>query len=139
MRVLIIDDDEILCEMFRVFLKDIDCYLKIITDGQEALQFLDTYPPDVLITDINLPSINGLDIIKHARGRLGMDGLQIIVITANAIAARHPDLKFVDEVIKKPVTRTEFTAAVKRAIERSKPKPEETSSAQIKSKSLNGN
>lgn len=134
MQVLIIDDDQILGEMFQVLLRHVDCEVSFVSDGEEALVILSTNPPDVLVTDINLPSINGIDLIKHARMRLGMDWLQIVVITANAIAIQHPVLRYANEVIKKPVTHREFTTVIKRALDKAKPRPEEAYAGTGKSK-----
>ncbi len=131
MRVLIVDDDHMLCQMYRLLLSRVNCEVTTITDGQKALDILSTNPPDVLVTDINLPGISGIDLIKHARQRLGMDWLPIIVVTANAIALQNPMLRHANTIVKKPITNVEFIAAVEKAMNQARPRPEVENSSQV--------
>jgi len=83
-----------------------------ISSGREALKFLTQKKYDLLILDIDLPYINGVDLIKYTR-RIAT---HIIYITAfNDFAIDAFNLGVVDYILK-PVSRERFNLAIKRFI-----------------------
>lgn len=64
-KVLVVDDEETLTwSMTKTLAKDTDQYEIIIANtGTDALQILEKSPVDVVVTDIRMPDINGLDLL----------------------------------------------------------------------------
>lgn len=66
-RILIIDDDKMICTVFERFLKKQGYAVNCAADGQEGLRLLDTESPDLVITDIMMPVTDGLEVVLSMR------------------------------------------------------------------------
>jgi CheY-like chemotaxis protein len=67
-RILIVDDDRALRHALAALLTDAGHAVDQAADGPEALACLGTHPYDVVLLDIGLPGVSGLDVLAHARG-----------------------------------------------------------------------
>jgi YesN/AraC family two-component response regulator len=61
--ILICDDEEGIRESFKLILED-DYNLKFVKNGLEALDLLREFTPDLMLLDIKMPKIHGMDILK---------------------------------------------------------------------------
>lgn len=66
-RILVVDDEEIVIRSCLRILADADYRVDVARGGAEALQKIDETAYDVLLVDIMMPQINGLEVLKHAR------------------------------------------------------------------------
>lgn len=81
-KVFIVDDDEMVRLSLGVILEehfDVDVY----SSGQTVLEACEDILPDLILLDINLPDINGLDICKQLKGKTEFDNVPIIFITSS--------------------------------------------------------
>ena len=69
MRVLVIDDDQAVCEVFGEFLQEIGHEPVITHNAETALDALRAEKPDAVLLDVCLPGMSGLDFLKHATVR----------------------------------------------------------------------
>lgn len=69
-RVLVVDDDEGVRLLLSVILSEEGCRVLCAPDGFEGREILKAYSVDLLITDYNMPRMNGLDLISWSRLRL---------------------------------------------------------------------
>jgi chemosensory pili system protein ChpA (sensor histidine kinase/response regulator) len=53
-------------------------------DGIDAIETLRTFRPDVLLTDLEMPNMNGVELTYHVRERADLKGLPIIMITSRS-------------------------------------------------------
>ncbi|RXI42655.1 DNA-binding response regulator [Malaciobacter mytili] len=67
MRVLLLEDDTLLNEIIEEFLEELDYEVVSTHDGQEALEIIYEEHFDLLILDVNVPSINGFDLLKSLK------------------------------------------------------------------------
>ena len=66
-RILIVDDDENIAELISLYLMK-ECYeTKIVNDGEAALKIFPDFRPNLILLDLNLPGIDGLDILRQFR------------------------------------------------------------------------
>ena len=79
--VLILDDHKYLAETIKIFLDELNINSVIVTDSIEALELLAKREFRLLITDVNMPNMNGIDLIKSVRN-LGLN-LDIICMTGD--------------------------------------------------------
>jgi CheY-like chemotaxis protein len=81
-KVLVVDDEETLTwSMTKTLAKDTDQYEIIIANtGTDALQILEKGPVDVVVTDIRMPDINGLDLLSRVREKY--PSTKVIIMTA---------------------------------------------------------
>ena len=84
--VFAVDDSRTMREMIRFTLKEagFDCHLA--EDGQHGLEVLEDLAPDVIITDINMPRLDGFGFIEAVRARQDASGTPILVLTTESSA-----------------------------------------------------
>ena len=79
-KILYIEDDAITRKQLSQFLKQQCKVLYVAVDGQEGFELYQKYDPDIVITDIEMPKLNGLEMAKKIRKK--SLSTQIIIITA---------------------------------------------------------
>ncbi len=77
--ILIVDDDEELCKMLNVLLKREGYNTLIAHEGQTALQILTEKNPDLLLLDVHLPKMNGLEVLQRMN-----NNIPVVMITGYA-------------------------------------------------------
>ncbi len=87
-KILLIEDDETLQALCIHFFKAAGFEIWVARDGMEALSLLDTQIPDLVVLDLMLPKINGMDLLKQIRMRAATATLQVIVYSNVLLAAQ---------------------------------------------------
>jgi len=67
MKILVVEDDDVLCEVLKTVLEKNGFAVDLTTDGEEGLYLAEQYSPDAIILDIGLPSLDGLSVLKCLR------------------------------------------------------------------------
>src|SRR5437764_697982 len=117
MRVLIVDDEEVLRDVLEVVLRREGFDVVLASSGEEALNVLDTEDVDLMILDVMLPGISGIDTLRAVR--ISNPNLPVVVITAfssidGAIEAmKHGAFHY----IPKPFKNEEVILTVNKALE----------------------
>jgi len=94
--ILIAEDDESVLETISSILKLLTARVLLAKNGHEALSLYEQHKPDIIISDINMPIVNGLEFIKKIRE---MDNkIPVVVITA------HTDTNYLLEAVKLMLT-----------------------------------
>ncbi len=119
MRIAIIEDNEALARAIAYRLRDHGHAADIILNGQDADTFLATEGADLIVLDINLPGLNGLEVLRALRAR--GDGAPVILLTARS---ETPDRVAgldagADDYLVKPFDMDELEARI-RALSRRK-------------------
>jgi len=83
-KVLIADDDMTLHEMYAERLRAEGFVIVSAYDGEEAIEKAYKEKPDILILDIMMPKVNGIDVMKKLREDDQTKGIPIILLTALA-------------------------------------------------------
>jgi FixJ family two-component response regulator len=82
MEVLLVDDEQTVCDAVSGFLRRCGFVVRMAADGAEALRSLSNDPPGVVITDVRMPGMSGLDLLECIRVR--SPGTPVIIITGYA-------------------------------------------------------
>jgi adenylate cyclase len=114
-RILIVDDSETNRDILVTRLSLHGYELKQATDGEEALRVAREHLPDLILLDIMMPRIDGIEVCKRLKGDASLPFMPIILTTAKA------DTKDVvagleagaDEYLTKPIDQTALVARVK--------------------------
>lgn len=85
-RIVVCDDEPHILEGLRYLLRGSDRQLILAGSGQQALACIDEQIPDLLITDIMMPEMSGLDVISALREQAATKALPIIILTAKGQA-----------------------------------------------------
>ena len=79
-RILVVDDDERNLRLLKMRIQNEGFEVGEASDGQAALRMLDSFQPHLLLTDVKMPVMSGLDLLREARSR-GFEG-PVMVMTA---------------------------------------------------------
>jgi len=112
-RVLIVEDDRDISHLVGLHLKDINCDVEAVTDGLSGLERARDGGHDLIILDIMLPGIDGLEICRRVRAR--SDYTPILMLTARSSEVdRVLGLELgADDYLTKPFSILELVARVK--------------------------
>jgi DNA-binding response OmpR family regulator len=79
-RVLVVDDDPIVAEVVCRYLQQDGCQVRLATTGEQAVASVADEPPDLVVLDLMLPGIDGLEVLRRLRGR--DPTLPVVLLTA---------------------------------------------------------
>ena len=81
-QVLIVEDDDLLTQMYQASLANSGFVLRWEKDGESAWAALQSYVPDLVILDIMLPKMNGLEILTKLRSDPRLTHVAVVVMTS---------------------------------------------------------
>ena len=118
-KVLVIEDDRAIVELLEIHLKDLDCEVLKAYTGTEGLEKALDQKPDLIVLDLTLPGMDGLEVCQKIRVN---QSTPIIMLTAKSEEIdRVLGLELgADDYITKPFSVREFTARVKAIFRRAK-------------------
>lgn len=123
-RVLVVDDDPSLAEMLTIVLRSEGYEPSVVRDGSRALVAFREVQPDLVLLDLMLPGLSGLDVCKQIRSE---SGVPIIMLTAKTDTV---DVVLglesgADDYVMKPFKPKELTARIRARLRRADaPAPE---------------
>jgi chemosensory pili system protein ChpA (sensor histidine kinase/response regulator) len=82
--VLVVDDALSVRNSLLQLMQDAGFRAETARDGAEAIAALREFRPDVVLTDLEMPNINGIHLTSHIRGREDLKGLPVIMITSRS-------------------------------------------------------
>jgi DNA-binding response OmpR family regulator len=83
-RILVVEDDRDIAELIRHYLVKAGHRADVLASGSEVLPRIQEEAPDVLILDLMLPGMSGLEVCRAIRGDAALARLPIIMATARA-------------------------------------------------------
>jgi len=111
--VLVIEDQEDIAELVKLHLKDIDCRVKLAFDGLAGFAEAQAKSYDLIILDLMLPGIDGLDICKRLRAKSNYTPILMLTSKSSELD-RVLGLELgADDYLTKPFSVIELTARVK--------------------------
>ncbi len=115
-KVLVVDDEQVVLDSVCKHLKREGYELRTVLSGAEAIEVLDSGWPQVVITDLMMPGIDGLELLRHIRE--SSPTLPVIMITGYATlrTALQALREGAFDYITKPFTRAELQGVVVRAV-----------------------
>lgn len=117
-KILIVDDDENICELLRLYLEKDGFKTITATDGETAVKLAKTESPDLILLDIMLPKLDGWQVCREIRKE---SDVPIIMITAKGETFdRILGLELgADDYVPKPFDAKEVVARVRAVLRRS--------------------
>jgi phosphate regulon transcriptional regulator PhoB len=122
-RILVIEDDKDIVELVKYNLEKDGFQVTTSGDGGMGLAQIRKAPPDLLILDLMLPKLSGLEICKEVRKDVSLNRLPVLILTAKGEEAdRVVGLELgADDYVTKPFSPRELVARVKALLRRSEP------------------
>jgi len=87
-RILLVDDDEPLATVLTYALRAEGYQVDWVNDGMKALSYLGVNRPDLIVMDIMMPNLNGLETMRITRQNELMEGVVILALSAKKLADR---------------------------------------------------
>ena len=119
-RVLIVEDDRDIADLVALYFGKSGFTAEVVGSGREALQAIAERPPELLILDLMLPELDGLEVCRAVRNNERTAGLPIIMLTARAEESdRIVGLELgADDYLAKPFSPNELVARARALLRR---------------------
>jgi len=125
-KILVVDDEKIVCDMARYYFEHEGYRVTTFTDSTRALEVLETERFDVMIVDLKMKEVDGMQLIEVVNEK--SPETKVIMLTAFATmeTAVEAFRKHVFDFLTKPVRIEELKATVNRALSENQPSSEES-------------
>ena len=117
--ILVVDDDHSLLKMIEIILEHAGYEVTTADNGEDALQKTSEHPPDLIILDVNMPHMDGLEVCRRLKANPDTRLIPIIFLTADDFV-EHKIAGFelgAHDYITKPFDSKEFLARIKSHVE----------------------
>ncbi|EHJ62272.1 PP2C family protein-serine/threonine phosphatase [Novosphingobium pentaromativorans] len=118
LEVLVVDDDDLMSDVLTVHLEALGCNVACAASAEEALALLARKPVDLLVTDWQMPGMDGMDLVRHVRaGRSEDSYLHVVMFTArnDELVIRRAMEAGVDDFLFKPFEQVQLELALQGA------------------------
>src|SRR5216110_1249997 len=114
-RVLIVEDNELNMKLFNDLLEAHGYYTLQTKDGVEALRMARTHRPDLILMDIQLPEVSGLEVTKWLKEDDDLKAIPVIAVTAFAMKGDEERMREggCEAYLSKPISVAKFLATVR--------------------------
>ncbi len=123
-RVLVVDDDPTVSDVVRRYLEQDGCEVRLAADGADGLAAVAAQRPDLVVLDLMMPGIDGLEVCRRLRRQL--PDLPVIMLTAlGEEADRVLGLEVgADDYVTKPFSPRELVLRIRSVLRRTRPAAE---------------
>ena len=113
-RILIADDNQANCELLDAYLAGLDCEVDFAVDGQDTLDKVTSFKPDLILLDIMMPKLNGFEVCQQIKSDSELKRTMILRVTA---LNERGDIERAfqagtDDFLSKPVNQIELVKRV---------------------------
>ena len=122
-RVLIVEDDAAIIELLRFLLEQEGLEVEVAHDGLEALDKMEAFSPDLVLLDLRLPKLEGMDVLWEMRQNPRWNNIPAVIISVDS----SPQTMLqgwrlgVDSYFVKPFDPDELVRVVRRILSVSRP------------------
>lgn len=78
-KILVVEDDEFLSDSYKDKLSNNEIQVSVARDGQEAIAQADSFKPDLIILDLVIPKINGVDVLKKLKANPKTKNIKVLI------------------------------------------------------------
>jgi len=113
-KVLVVEDNELNLKLFCDLLRAHDYVTEPVRDGREAVERARAFLPDLVIMDIQLPHVSGLELIERLKADESLRAIPIMAVTAYAAKGDEERIRAAgaEGYVSKPISVVRFVEAV---------------------------
>jgi CheY-like chemotaxis protein len=116
--VLIVDDDQQTLLLIEQVLKSSNVSVIRAEDGEQALEVLEATTPDVMLLDMLMPRVGGVDVLQYVRETPRLDGMFVAVVSAHRQLARADEVARANAYLVKPIRPADIRETLSQALDR---------------------
>ncbi len=109
--ILVIDDEPAVLRLLALVLDDFGYEVYAAPDAESALTALESMRPEVIVSDVKLPGIDGTEFVRRVRATEGISSIPVILVSAYDEPADHA----ADRFVRKPLDPMELADVVRDA------------------------
>ena len=116
--ILVVDDDPTFCAIMAEILRMYRARVYTASSAREAMTILERVTPDLILTDVMMPEIDGLTFVRRIRSGGSLEGVRIIIVSARVSHLEQAAAlqAGADQFLSKPFSIVELRAAVGRLL-----------------------
>jgi two-component system, OmpR family, KDP operon response regulator KdpE len=115
--ILVVDDEPQITRVLKTTLSSQGYGIRTASDGEEALHAMSEWPPDLIVTDLRMPNMDGLELCREVRKTSQVPIIVLSVKGEDSIKVQALDAG-ADDYVTKPFSMTELTARIRAALRR---------------------
>jgi len=116
--ILIVDDEQSYRQLLTMVFEGAGHRLRTARNGREAMDLLDEEPADIIISDVRMPDMNGIELLRDAREQQPDIGVILMTAFATVDTARDAFILGADDFIQKPFDVEELKLIVSKTLEK---------------------
>ena len=118
-KILVVEDNELNLKLFCDLLRAHGYAAEPVRDGREAIERARAFVPDLVVMDIQMPHISGLELIEQMKADAGLRQIPIMAVTAYAAKGDEERIRDAgaEGYVSKPISVMRFVAAVAALLE----------------------
>ncbi|MEM8946274.1 MAG: response regulator [Planctomycetota bacterium] len=118
-RILIADDNEANVELLEAYLGGLDVDTEIAVDGQDTLDKVESFKPDLILLDIMMPKLSGFEVCERLKSDPSTAGIMILMVTAlNELGDIERAVEAgTNDFLSKPVNKIELNIRIRNMLE----------------------
>jgi len=127
-KLLVVDDDPFIARLLEIELAAAGYQVRVANDGQQAIEAVAEDPPDLVITDVMMPHVDGFELTRSLRQDARTATISVIILTARGLSADKLEGFAIgaDDYIVKPFDTPELLARVRGVLRRKREMKDES-------------
>lgn len=113
-KVLIVEDNPDLRAIFARTFDRQHFSVHVVDNGLQALCYLETEMSDLIILDVNIPYLSGLEVLRSVRENPRAEHVKVVLVTGNCTAVHTPEAQTADLILLKPVNVSDLIMLAQR-------------------------
>lgn len=118
-KIAIIEDDPVISQMYRMKFESEGFEVQLASDGQKGVELVENFRPDIILLDLNMPIMNGIDALRAIRDTSEGRNIPVIILTNLGEEEAPSDLKLLNVhsyIVKANLTPRQVVSRVKEAL-----------------------
>ena len=85
-KILVVEDNQVVASVYRTKLQAEGFQVEVASDGEAGLEMINRHKPDLVLLDLMLPKLSGVEILKEIRAQPEFQALHVIVFSSSYVS-----------------------------------------------------
>jgi DNA-binding response OmpR family regulator len=115
-KILVVDDDPDICELVNIALSTKGYCVNIAMTGSEGIKVVRAHVPDLILLDMTLPDMDGIEVAKKIKSLEPCKKVPIIMMSGRGLSPDEVDPSLFNGILNKPFSMTDLTNIAKKYV-----------------------